>query len=38
MKSYIIGLMTALLMVIAGTSEAAPKRIKGSGNIVKAFA
>lgn len=34
MKSYIIGLMTALLMVIAGTSEAAPKRIKGSGNIV----
>lgn len=34
MKSYIIGLMTALLMVITGTSEAAPKRIKGSGNIV----
>lgn len=34
MKSYIFGLMTALLMVIAGTSEAAPKRIKGSGNIV----
>ena len=34
MKSYLIGLMTALLMVIAGTTEAAPKRIKGSGNIV----
>jgi hypothetical protein len=34
MKSYLIGLMTALLMVVAGTTEAAPKRIKGSGNIV----
>lgn len=34
MKSYLIGLMTALMMVIAGTTEAAPKRIKGSGNIV----
>ncbi len=37
MKSYIIGLMTALLMVVAGTTEAAPKRIKGSGQIASKF-
>ncbi len=34
MKSYIIGLMAALMVVVASTSEAAPRRIKGSGNIV----
>lgn len=34
MKSYIIGLMAALMVIIASTSEAAPRRIKGSGNIV----
>lgn len=33
MKSYIIGLMTALLLTLAGNTEAAPKRIKGSGQI-----
>ncbi|MBR5464712.1 MAG: DUF2807 domain-containing protein [Alistipes sp.] len=34
MKSYLIGLMTALMLVVAGNTEAAPKRIKGSGQIV----
>lgn len=33
MKSYIIGLMTALLLAVSAQSEAAPKRIKGSGQI-----
>lgn len=33
MKSYVIGLLTALMLVVAGNTEAAPKRIKGSGNI-----
>lgn len=33
MKSYLIGLLTALMLVVAGNTEAAPKRVKGSGNI-----